>query len=218
MKNSILPVLIVVISFCACNHGDAQQREVTELAKLDSSETSDITKIEALIREVYVWHESGNPSDVGAIPNEDTTQYIALNLAELDLASEELAESDFFTADFISNFENVHTAIDQKLKNKEIEWFSNMLPPFGSGANEWCNCQDVPFDYPNPWRYIDIEKIKLTENSGEFQWKWGRIDPDMGSGWNSFRYRFKVEKVNGKWQISYLEGFEFDEFTRVWKF
>lgn len=126
-------------------------------------------------------------------------------------------KSDFFTTEFISNFKKVHLSIDEKLKSKQLEWNTHSLAPFGSGANEWCSCQDVPFDEPNPWSLIEIEKIKLTENTGEFYWKWGNIDLNSGSGWNSFRYHFKVEKVNQKWKISYLEGFEFKTFTRIWK-
>lgn len=77
--------LIVGLTFCACNHTDAQQDAVIEITKTDSStETSDIAEIEALVREMYVWHDKGNPSSVGTIENDDHTQHIAFNLSDID--------------------------------------------------------------------------------------------------------------------------------------
>lgn len=203
-------MLLVGLTFNACKQDSAQQDANT--SETDSDELRDIDAIETLIREVYVWHDK-SPTMVGAIADTENNKYIALNLSDLDLAVEEIIGSDFFTDEFIDNFEKVHLAIDEKLKKNELEWFTGELPPFGSSANDWCNCQDVPFDEPNPWTMIEIEKIKLTEDSGEFFWKWGGLGKNPGSGWKEFAYRFKVEKKNGTWKVSYLEGFEHKNFT-----
>lgn len=115
----------------------------------------------------------------------------------------------------MENYNAIYHTLDEQLKNNEVEWLVEEMPPFGNGADPWCNCQDVPFDEPNPWSLIEIEIVNLDSNSGQLNWKWGGLEPNSGSGWNEFRYKFKVVKVNDSWKIDYMEGFDFDEFTGV---
>lgn len=170
--------------------------------------------IQELIRDMYKWHETPLPTSIEMITDDAGSSYIGFNLDELQLTIDQLKASNLFSNNFIDNYTKIHLIIDEKLKNKEVEWLVGYLPPFGNGANPWCNCQDIPYDDPSPWSLIQIDIINLNNKTGTLSWKWGRIEPNSGLGWEEFKYKFKVVKVNQEWKIDYLEGFDFDEFTR----
>lgn len=213
MKTFKLIILIVGSVLLGCNQTTGKYA----LAKNEKSinETTDQEEITQLIRKVYKWQKAQKPSNNELITDEKDNSYIGFNLNQLQLDIDELKATDFFSSEFIDNYLEIHLALDKKLKNRELEWLVGDLPPFGNNANPWCNCQDVPYDSPDPWSLIEIESINLESNKGEMSWKWGQLDRNAGKGWKEFRYTFRVVKENGKWKIAYLEGFNFEEFTRT---
>lgn len=178
------------------------------------SALNDFREIETLIRNVYIWHDNRNPTDIGLIADSSDSAYIGYDINDLNQATQDLEESDFFTEEFIENYASIHLAVDKKLKKKEIEWLIGRYPNFGSGAEPWCNCQDVPYDEPNPWSELEVSTISQTSEKGSFYWKWGGIIKSTDAGWYAHKYHFKTEKVNGKWKVSYLEGLNLEDFTR----
>ena len=68
-----------------------------------------------------------------------------------------LAQTNFFSKEFIDNYNFIIIELDKKLKAKELIWNKGETPPFGNDANVWCSCQDVPYDNPNPWDNIEIK-------------------------------------------------------------
>ncbi len=200
----------------ACNETKNQEKSESKVIVPDfSTSLNELEEIERLIQDVYTWHDNNNPTSIGMISDLRDSMYIGYNLSELDLATKDLVESDFFTDEFIENYASIHLAVDKKLKKKEIEWLVGELPNFGSDAEPWCNCQDTPFDLPNPWSKIEIETLYLGDKKGNFYWKWGGLRTNTAPGWYSFKYHFRVEKIGKKWKISYLEGFNLEDFTRV---
>lgn len=175
---------------------------------------NDFKEVEDLIRKVYTWHEGRLPSEIEMFTDESDDIYIGFNLDQLKLNVEELERTEMFADEFIDNYNNIYITLEHKIRNNEFDWLVGDLPPFGNGADPWCNCQDVPYDEPNPWSQIQLEIIDLNNQKGEFIWKWGGTDLS-GTGWSEFTYRFRVIKENEKWKISYLEGFNFEEFTRI---
>ncbi|GAB3572176.1 hypothetical protein [Hymenobacter daeguensis] len=85
------------------------------------------------------------------------------------------------------------------------------LPAFGfaTNTNPWCECQDVPFDKPNPWEFIRVDIVSLNNSKAEADWKWGKLELNTDPSWKNFAYRFRAVKESGKWKIAYLEGFDF---------
>ena len=57
--------------------------------------------------------------------------------------------------------------------------------------------------------------VNLNKKEGELYWTWGKLGADVDSSWKKFTYKFKVEKEDGKWKVSYLEGFDFKESVKV---
>ena len=78
---------------------------------------------------------------------------------------------------------------------------------FSNDADPWTMCQDVPYDKPNPYDFIEINMLNLEK--GEVDWKWGKLEANSDKGWKDFSYRFRVVKENDKWKIAYLQGFDF---------
>ncbi len=179
-----------------------------------SNSFSDKEQIVELVRSMTLWSDNNSISE-SVIPDDDYSKYVGIDTSELDITILQLEKSNFFTAEFIDNYKRISLEIDRKLKNKEANWPVGQLSPFGPDANPWCLCQDVPFDSPSPWSLLEVETITLNDNSGEFVWKWGGLGENPQWGWGDHTYRFWVEKVDDTWKISALEGFDFEEFTRV---
>lgn len=183
--------------------------------QLVNAQKNDSQLIQELIRDVYHWNEQHLPSFIPAIEDDAGNKYVGFNLAQLEKKSSEMDKCGLFTKQFIENYQRIYRTLHTQLQNNEIEWFVGEQEPFGNGADPWCNCQDVPFDEPNPWSLIEVEIVSLDSYAGELNWKWGGLEPNSDSGWNEFRYAFKVVKENDGWKIDYMEGFDLDEFTGV---
>ncbi|MBX9807750.1 MAG: hypothetical protein K2Q03_08700 [Sphingobacteriaceae bacterium] len=212
MKRIKLITVIFGCLFFGCNQVGIKTTKVTE--EKVTTETDDKEQIQNLIRHVYNWHETQKPSEMDMIIDEKDSTYIGYNLNQLKLNIEELKATNFFSNEFIDNYNKIYITLDKKLRNKELEWLVGDLPPFGNDANPWCNCQDVPYNQPNPWDFIEIKIINLDNNKGELIWKWGNLELNKAEGWKEFTYKFRVVKESNEWKISYLEGFNFDKFTR----
>ena len=212
MQRFKLTILIFGLLLFGCNQTDSKNSLATNEKSANTAD--DKEEIKNLVRQVYKWHEAQKPSNNDMITDGKDSIYIAFNLDQLKLDISELKETNLFADEFVDNYNKIYLTLDKKLKSKEFEWLVGDLPPFGNDANPWCNCQDVPYDKPNPWDLIEVEIINLQSDKGELNWKWGKTELNEAPGWKEFTYRFGVVKENGKWKISYLEGFSFDEFTR----
>jgi hypothetical protein len=105
--------------------------------------------------------------------------------------------------------------LDKGLKNGNYDqWLVGDLPTFifANDVDPWTICQDVPYDKPNPFDFIEVNIINADK--GEVDWKWGKLELNSDPGWKNFTYRFRVVKENDKWKIAYLTGFDFKESTR----
>jgi hypothetical protein len=132
---------------------------------------------------------------------------------------DKLRKTGFFATEFIEDYNQIILTLDKKLRNKEFEygeWLVHDLPPFrfANDVDPWTLCQDVPYDNPRPWDFVEIKVIDLDSEEGKIKWKWGNLKAGTHPDWGKFEYKFRVTKENNKWKISYLEGFEFEESTR----
>lgn len=209
MKYLILVTLLVSLFLYGCNN-DKTKAVITIEKKVENTTnvTTDEEQIESLVKQLYKWQES-KTSIIGfvPIPDKNDSIYVGMDLKELKKGIKVLRESNFFSNEFLDNYNRIVLTIDKKLKNKDFEWIVGELPPFGNDANAWCNCQDYPYD--NPWDNMKFEFISINNENAVLTWTWGN------SEWSKdFNYKVKVIKIGGKWKISYLQGFDFYEFTR----
>ncbi|QKG56336.1 hypothetical protein GKZ68_06605 [Hymenobacter sp. BRD128] len=182
-------------------------------AKKAAKPADDKEQIQTLIRKVLKW---GDSLQVGLLPGVVDTKKKAitsLNLSthRLDLAK--LRTSGLFAAEFIENYNKVILTIDKRLRNGTQRWLDGDQPDFGFSrdVNAWCGCQDVPYDKPNPYDFVEVNVLSKGPNTVEATWHWGKLPVDADPGWKDFSYKFRAVKENGEWRITYLEGFDFTE-------
>ena len=168
-------------------------------------------EIQDLMRQTLNWANSKDVIRILPILTDSRDSiYIGFDLNKHESNLNILRATGFFANEFIENYNQIILTLDKKLRNHEyVEWLVGDLPTFrfANGINVWCNCQDVPYDEPNPWDNIEVTIINLNNDNAEAIWKYGGIYSDI-------KYNFRVVKENGKWKIAYLEEFDFEESTR----
>lgn len=213
-------VLILGFVLSACNNVDkapTSENKSGEPKPTEVNQSKDKEEIQKLIRQVLNWSNlERNIELLPAIPDKNDSLYISLDLDKHKANLEKLKSTNFFAKEFIENYNQIILNLNKKLSQKEEVWPVGDIAPFNfaSDVNPWCLCQDVPFDNPNPWDFIEVEAINLTNDKGDLKWKWGKLELNENPDWKKFAYKFRVSKENGTWKISYLEGFDFNESTK----
>jgi hypothetical protein len=224
MKHISCLSLIAGLALFGCN----SDTKSTKLAKTDSviklktiikpnseetklsHDSKDKEEIQVLIRQVLKWADSKNEFDLVPALSEDSI-CVGIDFDKLNKNIEKLRKTGFFADEFIDNYNRILKTLDKKIKNKEFEkWNIYELPTF-SFANDvspWCSCQDN-----FSWDNVQVEIVNLNADKGELKWNW-KLDSDTDQSWKDFAYKFSVVNVNNKWQISYLQGFDYEESIR----
>ena len=192
--------LLFLIAFQSSNAAFFKNKKDSFYFKNDKQE------IETLVKKLYEWVETKNSNnDFNPLANKKGDKYIGLDLNSHKKRLEELKKTNFFSQQFLDNYNKIALRIDSNLKTKKIEWFEGELPPFGSDSNPWCNCQDNPENF---WKTMTINHLKIENDKASFDWTW--------SWKGDFKYKMKTIKENGAWKIASLEGFDFNEFTKIY--
>jgi hypothetical protein len=197
MRNLI--ILFVLIISCNCNIFAQDKNEITNL-----------------VRQMYKWGEldksrENSNFEIGFDPIKANPKDIIYSGIDWDAHKkriDKLKQTGFFAKEFLENQDKIAIVIDKKMKNKSLKWLvDDGYPPFGNGANPWCDCQDNPDDY---WKTIKIFFKSIDATNATLIWKWGIPDWDE----ESKGYKIKVTKSDGKWQIAYLQGYDFAEYVK----
>ena len=189
--------------------GEPSQSALVEtVVQIDNEETQveleldDNQLIIRLVRQLYKWREnqdSGYDFDVLG----DGEKYTSINKEALEAKLKLLKDSNLFGEEFLQNYSQIAIEIDKGLSTGEIEYLEGTLPPYGTGASSWTETQDV-LDGAY-WNIITIENIAINGDEATLQWFWPKSFSSKG-------YKIEVKKENGKWRISYMEGFDFEKF------
>jgi hypothetical protein len=211
--------IVFGLILCSCNQSP-QSTTVTEnkietptgMVKTSMNEKpEDKTEILNLIREVLKWADSKNSIDLlPVVADRNDSIYIGFDFDALKQNLSKLKNTNFFAKEFIENYNQIILTLDRKLKANEFEygpWLVGDMPPFNfvSDVNPWCSCQDNM-----DWKSVEIEQI----NGNEYIWKWGGLNQDTHQSWKDYNYKFKVIKVESKWKVSYLDGFNINEIKK----
>ncbi len=205
-----LTLIIWLISF-GCNQNN--ESKVVIDTKNDSSKLIDNSvdkmEIQNLIRQVLNWADSKNSIDLlPAISDSSDSIYIGFDLNKLEFNLDKLKETNLFSKEFIDNYNQIILTLDKNIKDKVYyDWLVGEMQTFGftNDVNPWCYCQELPYDHPNPWDLVEVTVIKLDKEKGELTWTWGKTN------WPDMKYNFRVIKEDGKWKISYMKGFDYNE-------
>lgn len=217
MKYLKFATAILALSLFSCTHNNEHKEPAVKASTAKTVKppeaSNDKQEIQALIRKVLNWGDSKNSIElVPVLTDGKDSTYIGFDLEKLKANLRKLKATDFFSAGFIENYNQIILTLDKKFRNKEFDkWSTGELPPF-SFANDvdpWCDCQDNL-----SWDLVEVKIINLNNEKGELSWTWGKPELNGDPSWKEFSYKFDVEKENGKWKVSYLQGFDFKESTR----
>ena len=172
------------------------------IATNHSINNSDNIKFTNLLRSMYEWYETKGIKSMDFDVYSKDSLYAGIDSIALRNRLTELQHTDFFSQDFLNNYKKIAQEIDNQLKHGTMKFYKGDLPPYGSEANPWCNCQDNPDNY---WKIIETKNIKINGNSASLSWTWG----------GNFLYRVKLKREHTAWKISYLEGFDFNSFFYI---
>jgi len=200
--------------------GTKKNQSAEQIAKGDSSnDGKDKEEIQVLIRHVLTWGESQQSFDlIPTLTDSKDSLCIGFDLEKVKANLEILKATGYFSTQFIDNYNHILLTLDKEIKAKQFTaWSTGELPPFNfaNDVDPWSDCQDVPYDEPNAYGLVEVHVVNLNKKEGELYWTWGKLGADVDSSWKKFTYKFKVEKEDGKWKVSYLEGFDFKESVKV---
>jgi len=181
-------------------------------SKTTSATADDKEEIQNLIRQVLKWSDSKKTINLlPVLTDNNDSIYIGFDLDKNKANIEKLRETNFFTTEFIENYNQIILTLDIKLRSGEFEqWMVGDLPTFifSNDVNPWCSCQDNL-----NWDQVEVKIISINKDKSELFWYWGHLSSDTDTSWKEFRYKFKVVKENNNWKIAYLQGFDFKEST-----
>jgi hypothetical protein len=220
-KFRLILACIIISSSCGkvYSRGAADDKNLdlhkNPVSKVVSHNTSsDIKEIQNLIRKVLNWADADKTFMMHPCQADNKNRLTGFDTKIISKNIEILQSTGLFANSFIDNYKKLVSTLDKKIRSGEYgECYADELPQykFASDVDPWTLCQDIPYDNPNPFDYVEAIALKLDDNNGEFFWKWGRLDSNTSTDWKDFTYRFKVKKEDGKWKISYLQGFDYNE-------
>ena len=214
MKHIRFSTLIFGLLLFGCNQADTKTTSVSK--EKVSTSVADKKQIQNLIRQVLNWAETKKTIDLlPVIADSKDSVYIGFDLGKHKQNLDKLRQTNLFATEFIENYDQIILTLDKGLKSSKYNpWLVGDLPTFifANDVDPWTMCQDVPYDKPNPYEFVEINIINLDK--GEAEWKWGKLELNADKTWKDFSYKFRVVKEKDKWKIAYLTGFDFKESTR----
>jgi len=168
----------------------------------------DKEEIQTLIRQMLKWADTKGAIQLLPALIKDSI-CVGFDFDKEKRNLEILKNAGFFADEFIDNYDHIIHTLDKKIKNNALEkWNVYELPTFNfaNDVDPWCSCQDN-----FSWDKVEVEIVKIDNDKGELKWNWGKLDPGTDQSWKDSSTPFRVVKVAGKWKISYLQGFDYDE-------
>jgi len=204
--------LIILLGACGTNKTTDSKTSVKDSVKQTtlvvntvSTWADDSIKLTKLTRDLYQWHQKPMKHDgFKALKSKPTdTLSNSIDLEENTEAIKELKATGFFADEFLDNYRNLAVRMDKELREGTSLWPDGEVPTFFSDADEWCNCQDNPDNY---WETLTLTDLKFDKDQATFKWTWG----------DNFFYKVHTRKEGDNWKISYLEGWDPDNFNWEW--
>jgi hypothetical protein len=205
---SILTTLFVAVALliAACNNKGSKNEDKSTAADDHSSASAAVSQdsiaLTKLVRQLYKWYESNGVKLLDFDPKMDfgDTLYRGINWDLHNKKVKTLAETNYFDKQFLNNYQQIAQYLDTALKSGRERWHHDELPSFGYDGSPWCNCQDTPSE--NYYDLLGVTDLKIENGHADFSWTWGE----------GFKYKTKASKENGAWKISYLDGFNPENF------
>ncbi|MDQ0965286.1 hypothetical protein QFZ20_000689 [Flavobacterium sp. W4I14] len=203
---ALTTITLIVLGGCNPNskskHTARQEDTVATQKKATSYSLQDSIALLQLTQNLYRWNQTGDNDDYFSpvLKENNDTLYAGLDMKLHQQKLQKISEAGLFSKTFISNYNKIAMTIDAKIKDGTLQWKIGELPPFGNGANLWCNCQDLPDDFLSK---LHIMHLRDEKDGIFYNWAWG----------DGIVYNLKALKENNQWKISEMEGFDYDSFV-----
>jgi hypothetical protein len=204
----IFPTLLSLASLTSCHPNNSPSTVQSNLTlnkdSTNRSPKSDSAALVSLLQEVFKWHDKNQSHlpDFDIIVK-DSFQ-TGLNFESFNKTFDAITKTDFFSASFLNNYKNIGAYINNKLTNANPKYQNEINFPC-QDADSWTGFQD---DEPKFWNNLKITDYKAFPDSASFMW-WIKMND-----WSSEKSPVKFLKENGKWKVSYLEGFDMERYCR----
>ena len=179
---------------------EENQNEETISSAIESAEDIDSILLRR-VSEMYEWYFTSETYQDFPVTGNDT-MFTEIDWQAMEQRIDQLRQTGFFADEFLLNFHKIAENIDQQLKSNEMEYYIGYYPPYGNGANPWCNCQDYPDEF---WKDMELEKVTINEGGASANWSFADTSWDQS-------YQIHLKKKSGTWKISYLQGFDYENF------
>ena len=197
--------LLAFLPACHQNNpaSNGQSNRIVKDATIQRA-NNDSAELISLLKEVFKWHDKNQSSlpDFNVIVK-DSFQ-TGLNVESFNKTFTALKETNFFSSSFLDNYNKIGNYINNKLTNANPKYLNEINFP-SQDADCWTSFQD---DAPNFWNDLKIADYKSSPDSASLKW-WIKIDD-----WTSGKQPVKFAKENGKWKLSYIEGFDMDKYYK----
>lgn len=216
-KFYLAALLVCLLSCKESGKHKATEKQAQAILKESTPAIADTTKdkqeIQTLVRNLLAWaeHSQKVPDLLPFVVNRQDSTVTGFDLSKLKGIDDSLRAAGFFSEEFINNYNKIIQVLDTKMKEKKIAPFpTGEIPPFGfdTDSDPWCDCQDVPYDHPDAYSFVDVHITQLNNERGKMYWTWGSLPKGTSPDWATVAYKFNVVKVGGKWKISYLQAFD----------
>lgn len=206
MKKLLLTSFFYFLIF-GCNNENQESTNIESKSVIVDSINSnqDSIRVLDLIRKVMIWQDSKDRIEPLPLKGNDSNICIGVDYEIQKENTNKLQVSNYFTKNFIQNYEKIINRIDEIIRNGEVEPFdiAEMAPfNFSTDASPWCNCQDNL-----DWNKIEFKEFKLNQNTCEFKWHW--------KDWKGHSYWVKATKENNVWRTDKMEGFDYNIATKI---
>jgi hypothetical protein len=154
----------------------------------------DSLQLTVLIRNMYSWASRNDSIYFAPVLIRDRV-YTGIDWDAQQKALKLFEDSHFFSPEFIKNLRRIAVYQDSIMRFGREKWNEDQLPPYPEADSDpWCDCQDN-----TAFRKLKvITNLKVMGDIASFAWK---ADDD-------FTYEVKAVRVNKKWKISWLQGFD----------
>jgi hypothetical protein len=185
-NNLIISVALLLFVFNSCNNLPLND---TQGAK----NNDDSIKITNVIKDVYKWYSKEGSQVYFDIIVKDSFQ-IGLDTMKLITSLDKLKSTNYFSSDFINNYEKIGKAVDDKLHTGK---YYNEINFNFQDADVWTSSQDDEWDL---WKNLKIKDLIINGDYATFKWYTDNRD---------YGYLVKMKKENDIWKVSYLEGLDY---------
>jgi hypothetical protein len=226
---SLFITILTALSSCSNSDNKDSGKQTTQEAIKDSIQsisiekrqvtqevTSDSIQLTTLVRQVSNWHMTERLGDFPyEFDNLADSIFIGIDWEAYDKNIEIFKMTNFFSDTFLSNHKKIALIINTSIKKADIEWrnINDGIPLWVTGADNWCGCQDYPDNY---WEFITIDSLNIQNNYAGFNWTW-----DNSQSSYPFSQEITAEKINDRWKISSIEGFNYfdsvEDYDRIMK-